>query len=218
LEDQTLLADEYHLGTVIDFRTELEYARRPDVEMKGVDYVSLPVWGGNALWENREITLEYVLKHVQKNPESFMMNMYQKLILDKECQHQYALFFQCLMDCEEGKAVLWHSSFGKDRAAIASMLLLYALEVPRGEIFDDYMLSNRALEKDQKYLERLLKSRGEDWEKVERLLVLMSAQECYLQTAMNTIQAEYGSMERYLRKAVCLTARSLKILRGKYLV
>jgi protein-tyrosine phosphatase len=46
---------------------------------------------------------------------------------------------------QDNVPILFHCSAGKDRTGIASALLLSALGVDRKDIFDDYMLTNKAL-------------------------------------------------------------------------
>ena len=68
------------------------------------------------------------------------------------------------------------------------------------------------------YLCRLMESKHVPESAIEKMRAVMSAKECYLQSAINTIEAEYGSMEHYLRRAMCLTAANLTKLKKRSLV
>lgn len=217
-EDASILQKEYHLATVLDFRTEEEKSQKPDTVIEGVTYVKNPIFEESMLGITREMSPMDMLLHLGENPDVYMMNLYQKIVLDRNAQYYYARFFQHLIDNDEGHAILWHCSVGKDRVGIATMLLLYALGVPRGEIMDDYMRTNTCQSKDMEYLCRLMESRDVPENTIEKFKAVMSAKECYLQSAINTIEAEYGSMEQYLRHAMCLTASNLSKLKKRYLV
>ncbi len=215
--DVHFLREEYHLGTVIDLRTEAEKGQKPDTRIEGVTYIEHPILAEKALGISREMSLEEMVMSMTKDPESYMMTMYQQLVMDSHCKSQYSEFFQYLIRQEEDQAVLWHCSAGKDRAGVATMLLLAALGVPRGAILDDYMRTNTCLYKELEYMARYMESKGCSEDAVNSMKIMLSARECYLQSAMSTILSEYGSMERYLRQEMHLTARKLTLLKDRYL-
>lgn len=217
-QDQELLREEYHLKTILDFRTEAERADKPDTDITGTCYIENPILEEETLGITHGQGVTDMLLNMDSDPEETMIRMYQQLVIGSYSKNQYAKFFQYLLENGEGTAILWHCSAGKDRAGVATMLLLMALGVPRGTIMDDYMRTNICLKKDVEYLTRLLASRKVPDKKIECARVMLSAKECYLQSALNTIQAEYGSMERYLRRAMCLTPRHLERLKKRYLV
>lgn len=217
-EDVKKLKEEYRLHTVIDFRTELERNQKPDTVIEGVNYVKIPVLMEETLGISREKNPMELFQELGENPEAYMMSMYQKLVLSEESQKQYAEFFRILLDMPEDCSVLWHCTAGKDRAGVAAMLLLFALGVARGAVLDDYMRTNICLHEELEYLEHLMEAKGVSQEKIEHVKVVLSARESYLQTAMNTIKSEYGSMERYLGRALGLTPSAIKKLKERYLV
>ena len=217
-EDAVILQEEYHLATVLDFRTEEEQRQKPDTVIDGVTYVKNPIFEESMLGITREMSPMDMLMQLGDNPDAYMMSLYQKIVLDRNSQYYYARFFQHLIDNEEGHAILWHCSVGKDRVGIGTMLLLYALGVPRGEIMDDYMRTNTCQSKELEYLCRLMESQNVPDSAIQKMRAVMSAKECYLQSAISTIESEYGSMEHYLRCAMCLTAANLTKLKKRYLV
>lgn len=217
-EDQELLRDEYHLRTVLDFRTETEIAQRPDTVIDGVVYIENPIIEEDTLGISHGGDAMAEMMTLEGDPVQYMIRMYQNLVLDPWAQNHYARFFQYLLENEEGGSVLWHCTAGKDRAGVGTMLLLTALGVSRGAIMDDYMRTNTCMKKDLEYLIRMMESKDCSQALIEKAGVLLSARECYLQSAINTIISEYGSMERYMRRAMCLTARNLEKLKNRYLV
>lgn len=217
-QDQELLTGEYHLKTILDFRTDAERTDKPDALIEGVLYIDNPILEEETLGITHGQGVTDMLMNMEADPEENMIRMYQQLVTGDHSRNQYAKFFQYLLENDAGTSILWHCSAGKDRVGVATMLLLSALGVPRGTIMDDYMRTNICLKKDVEYLTRLLASKNVPDEKIESARVMLSAKECYLQSALNTIQAEYGSMERYLRRAMCLTPRHLERLKKRYLV
>ncbi len=216
--DVRFLEEECHLSTVLDFRTEAERRQKPDTVMDKVTYINHPILEEETLGISRESGLEEMIINMNGDPENYMMTMYQQLVLNSRCKSQYAEFFHYLINQEKDRAILWHCSAGKDRAGVASMLLLAALGVPRGAILDDYMRTNTCLYKELEYTMRYMEAKGCLEAVLNRMRTMLSAKECYLQSAMDTIQMEYGSMERYLRQEMYLSARKLNQLKDRYLV
>lgn len=218
-EDETaMLQIVCHLSCIVDFRTGAERAKKEDVLFDGVQVRQLPLLEETPYGNFLEMDLERVLSEKRLAPKEFMKNMYRCLVLDAECRHQYAEFFEILLENERGHSVLWHCSDGKDRTAIVSMLLLYVLGVSKADIIQDYMFTNECLKKDWEYISRLLEGRGLSSGDAEKLRPLFSVSETYLQSAVSGILSEYGTFERYMRKALCLTPAGILRLKERYLV
>ncbi len=216
--DVLLLWEDYHVRTVIDFRTVSEQKKRPDVEIEGVSRISNPLVE-DADWPfPRSIELLDIVENFADNPETVMMHLYQQFVLNYDSQNELARFFQILIHNNPENGVLWHSAFGKDRSGIASALLLSALGVSRKQIVSEYMKSDNCLQEEIAYLSRLLKLRDASLKAEENLLTVMNPRESYLKSAFNAIDTHYESMERYLRHAMCLSAENLNKLKEKYLI
>lgn len=217
--DSQLLTQEYKLGTVVDFRTETEKAAKPDMEMEQVLYIDNPILEADTLGITQEkapMDMIHLLEEI--NPETYMIGLYQKMVMERESQNQFAKFLQYVVNQPEDKSILWHCSLGKDRVGVATMLVLSALGIPKGTIIDDYMNTNTCLKQEQDYLVRMLSSKKVSDKVIDKLQVLYSAREAFIQSAYSTMLSEYGTMERYLRRAVCLSAGNVKKLKNRYLV
>ncbi|MGA0705585.1 MAG: tyrosine-protein phosphatase [Steroidobacteraceae bacterium] len=109
----------------------------------------------------------------------------------------YRNLFAALLDGEAPLAV--NCSAGKDRTGIAAALLLTALGVPRSDVVDDYLLSNRYYRRQPVDPEQLDPS--------TRFLaslspavvnILTSVQREFIDASFEAIEARHGSVEHYL--------------------
>lgn len=216
--DIRTLREDYHLKTVVDFRTETERLQKPDTEMDGVCYIEDPILEEETVGITRESGLMGMLKGFQGNAEEYMQRTYRSLVLEKYATNHYAKFFQYLLDQENG-AILWHCSAGKDRVGVATALLLSALGVPRDTIMEDYLRSNSYLEQDTEYMLQLLGDKISEHPKAEEnIRIMMGVKSQYLESAFQAIEEDCGTMERYLKKRMCLTAKTVEKLQNKYLI
>lgn len=218
LSDQDTLLNEYRLSEVVDFRTPAERAEKPDTLMQGVKYHDIPVFEEEMLGISRNKRLKDAISNFRGQPQAVMKRHYEALIRDQYSIKQYARFLDVVLHHNEG-AILWHCSAGKDRAGVGTALLLCVLGVPREVIRDDYMKTNLYLESELEYMIRFLESKMiVDEEVMERIRILFRVKEEYLDTVFRTIEQDYGSVERFLRKALYLTPKAVSDLRNKYLV
>ncbi|MGI6070821.1 MAG: tyrosine-protein phosphatase [Blautia sp.] len=216
--DVRTLREEYHVTTVVDFRTDAERTHKPDTEMEGVCYIDNPILEEETVGITREKGIMELLMAFDGEPKSYMEQTYRSLALDSFSTNQYAKFFQYLLEQENG-AILWHCTAGKDRVGVGTALLLSALGVPREAIYEDYLRTNQYLEQETEYMLQLLDSRLKGHpEAAENIKVMMSVEQRYLEGVFQAIEAEYGSMDRYLKKKMCLTPKALERLQNKYLV
>lgn len=218
LADQDTLLNEYHLTTVIDFRTYTEREEKPDTVMQGVQYHYIPILDEETVGISQGQSLMDMLMHFDENPEEYMARQYEALIKDQYSVKQYARFLDTLLH-QNGGAVLWHCSAGKDRVGVGTALLLCALGVPREIIREDFMKTNLYLDGELEYTIRYLESKMIVDEKVmECVRLLFRVKEEYLDAVFETIEQDYGSVERFLRRALYLTPKAIDALRNKYLV
>lgn len=218
LADRQLLAEEYHLKTVIDFRSVTERKEKPDAILKGVEYYHIPILDEETVGISRDQGTTKSLLSFEGNAEQLMENMYAGLIRDRYSVRQYARFIDVLLHQEEG-GVLWHCSAGKDRVGVGTALLLSALGVPRDTIREDFMRTNTYLDGELEYMLRYMESKKLDSiQNVENMTAFFKVKESYLNKVFETIHEEYGSTERFLRRGLYLTPKTLEDLREKYLI
>jgi len=134
------------LRTVIDFRTPGEILfGGPDRLPAGVDYVSLPVSGGDlrAIYE-----LIASGDHERQRQELsdgraawFMVELNRGFVADARQREAFGTALRLV--CAPGRLpLLYHCSGGKDRAGWMTAIVLTAVGVPRELVLRDYLLSN----------------------------------------------------------------------------
>jgi protein-tyrosine phosphatase len=116
-----------------------------------------------------------------------------------------ALFAHLL---EDRAPLVIHCTAGKDRTGFACALILHTLGVPDEVISEDYLLTNQ-------YYRRDPNSASDLPDHVKQ--VLGSVQTAFLSAAFEAIDADYGSLESYLRDGIGLGAAERKEIAERYL-
>lgn len=218
MADKAVLMNDYRLKTVIDMRSDEERSQKPDTIMAGVEYYHVPILDEQTVGFSRDKESLQSIVDFQGNMEQFMEKQYQNLILDVYSVKQYACFIDVILHHKDG-AVLWHCSAGKDRAGIGTAILLSVLGVSEDVIREDYMRTNRYLEKELAYMECYVENRyGLSEEAIQKLRIMYGVKEEYLDIVFRTIKEEYGTMEKFFRRALYLTPKSIEDLKDKYLL
>lgn len=118
----------------------------------------------------------------------------------------YARFFQHLI--EEPSPVVFHCTAGKDRTGFAAALLLFALGVDRDAVMSDYLLTNQLYRRSP-----LMDAQGP----AHVMNVLWRVQPAFLEAALDTVEREFGGLNRYLQGPMGLGPRELSRLRARLL-
>ena len=104
--------------------------------------------------------------------------------------------------------LVFHCTAGKDRTGLAAALILSALGVSQTDILQDYMLTNALYHHEPGATTAL---------SPEVLAVVWRVREEFLQTALQVIDEDHGSMAQYLEARLGLSATALNRLRTSYL-
>jgi len=119
--------------------------------------------------------------------------------------HAYRKIFDRLLD---GKRIVIHCTAGKDRAGLASAIVLRTLGVSEETVLSDYLLTNE-------YWDRGGRVRpGMDPQTVK---IIFSAREDYFRSAFDAIAKKYETLQDYLRHEVGLSEGQLAQLQHMYL-
>ena len=122
-EDLAALCDTYHIGTVVDLRTDEEVTHHPDRTIEGSENIHATV--------------------VPSLSEPGFSDPFYVGILDTDFGKEgFRKFFRALIETDDGEAFLWHCTSGKDRTGVAAMLLLSVLGASDKTILDDFNLTN----------------------------------------------------------------------------
>lgn len=144
-------------------------------------------------------------------------DMYVDMVQSEHAQQGYRAFFDVLLGNEDGKAVLWHCTGGKDRAGLAAVLLLSALGVDRETALNDFALTNEFVADQIDQMTAAAEAAGYDEEQVEAVATLTGVNRDYMAKALDLIDDEFGGMDAYLRNQIGLTDDEIAQLQEMYL-
>ena len=221
--DRDLLIHVWHMDTIIDFRNPLEQDQEPyDYALfPGVTIHSLSALSSSSLGiSHEEIAGTRKIWAAFKtllHPEALMDRMYSAIPFDPQSVKAYRSFFELLLQEHTG-GTLWHCTMGKDRAGLATALLLHALGATHEAIMADYLATNDYLAhfgqaENKKTLEVYHLPRFMMW----AIKIVNAVRAEYLETAWSAIENAYGSVDAYLEQQLGVTAEKRAALQERYL-
>lgn len=217
--DSMLLADNYKVQRIYDFRGNEESKNAPDVIPGNAGYLSLSISFGDRSSASQfgnlsqEEMIGMLLKYAD-NPmiQDMCEHMYDKIFLEESSHEVYRRFFADLVSLDPADgAVLWHCTQGKDRAGSASAMLLAALGADRDLIMADFRLSKDYYDP---FISRIP---VENDTQSNVLNTLISANPEVFEKTLDKIDAEFGSLRNYLTECIGVTPEMMETLREKYL-
>ncbi len=119
-----------------------------------------------------------------------------------------------LLERERLPAII-HCTAGKDRTGFACALLLLALDVPRDEVYRDYLRTTDLFpaEPAARELHAAFAGRSEQALPLEAMLPFAMVEADYLDAALTAIEREHGGVDNYLRDVAGLDVRRRARLR-----
>lgn len=229
--DIQILADQYCLGTVIDFRTATERKQKPDPQIPGTYNIFNPILDEKTVGitfedeeeqaeeEKQEDAIKGILLHASSlggKPENYVDRLYEDLVLKDHAAVYYGRFFDLLMDADD-RAVLWHCTAGKDRVGIGTALLLTALGVNRDTIIRDFVKTNDYVMERVERMAGLVFQETGDMKLADCVRVLLTVSEDYLLHAFSSIEKSFGTIDIYLTERIGLSEEKKQQLRRKFL-
>ncbi|MEC9356949.1 MAG: tyrosine-protein phosphatase [Pseudomonadota bacterium] len=138
--------------------------------------------------------------------------------LPTHCAPVLADLFVRLRDPAQ-RPLLVHCTAGKDRTGFVSAMLLYALGVDDASIRDDYLMTNRCLDRNRldTRIAGLLQAMIGVVPDAVVLDALNAARADYLDVALDQVRHAHGSIEAYLRDAAALCEIGQSELRAQLL-
>ena len=222
-EDIKKLTEEYHLATVIDFRTSIEVESAPNPSIEGVENKEIRVVDE----EGKKDIINKTSGATDADPVDGMIqavkngkitpDMYISIIKTETGQKGYAEFFRTLLAKEEGKSILFHCTSGKDRTGIAAVLFLTALGVDEETILNDFELSNEFFKDQIAYMEAAAKKKTDDEEVIETVKNLTGVSRSYMERMISYLNEEYGSVYDFIIKKLDVSEADIEKLREMYL-
>ena len=138
------------------------------------------------------------------NTVGLMQQTYRDFVLDNS--PRFAQFFGHLLT--DDAPLVFHCTAGKDRTGFAAALLLEALGVPREVILQDYLLTNDFYQ---------MPTANPAGLPQEVMSVLWRVQANFLEAAFEVVEADFGSIPRYLKVALGVDAQAQERLMALYL-
>lgn len=214
------LTCDYGVHTVVDLRMEAEREQAPPPELPGVKSVWLPILDGSffgiARDEDSVDAWMRLFEDPAKDPVAVFQEMYRKLMFSDYVKPYYRTFFDILLHNESG-AVLWHCSAGKDRAGMATFLIMMALGVSREDMIKDYLMTDVFTKKDLRKLNFMIRFFVHDDRKRECYRTLLGVKEAYVRPLFDIIDRDYGGENGYLQTFIGLTSQEIDHLKKLYL-
>lgn len=185
------------LVSIVDFRSMDEVSAKPDNAPKFVkNQFHLQINPGNLTSMGMDF-----LNDPSFDSEKFMEDLNIQLVSDSTIISQYRQFFRILQN-PDSIPLAFHCTAGKDRTGMGAALFLYSLGVDEQTIMSNYMESNINLkEKYKTYIEQYPAMEG-----------LFSVKSQYLESGINYIKQNYGSVEKYLTEALEVDIKLMKKL------
>ncbi len=214
---------------VIDFRQDFELSGREDRIIEGAEYVRIPInSNGNAMDDEEALGIKkqkqfnvrklIMIAAFNKKAQQVARDLYPNMVTLESCQNRFARFLRILVESSDSGAVFFHCTQGKDRTGLASAYILAALGVDRETIIADFDATNAVYAKDVKRLSRRVRFMGGREDELSVVQAFIGANTDNFVKALDLIDAQYGSMDAYLRDPLGLTDADIEILRTRYLM
>ncbi|MCD8209440.1 MAG: tyrosine-protein phosphatase [Coprobacillus sp.] len=229
--DRYLLLNEYHVNKIIDFRNPDERNQTPDVNIEGIETIQIPIFpddgNGDALSRLREdekhMSFVRRMEIVYETQPGFsiyelMKRNYITFVSDPFCVSQFKKFLQIVLEEDDDHTILYHCAGGKDRAGVATVLLLALLGVDDDTIKYDYMLTGENIAFDnERDIERARQQTDRPF-LAEILDGCMNVKDMYIDELFKYMKEKEGDLLSYIKKYFCITDTEIAQLRNKYLV
>jgi protein tyrosine/serine phosphatase len=191
------------VSVIVDLRRPVERAREPSRRWPGFQgtVIENDIDGGYVDWVD-------ALKAVDEIGADWFhqdsLEFYRKAPYEDRHLDLFRRYFQALADTDG--AVVVHCAAGKDRTGMLCAFTQHLAGVHRDDILQDYLLTNdeqrirRRMETFRAWLAETLGREAPE----PALRAALSVDARYLETALNRIDQEHGSLDRYLEDALHL--------------
>lgn len=191
------------LKTVVDFRSNEEREGEPDrVPTTTVNRINYPINPGNL---SSMDLMEEIKNGNVSAAKQYLVDGNRQFVTD--FQAEYKSYFALLMQGDK-TPLMFHCTGGKDRAGLAAALFLASLGVDRETIVEDYMLTNVLTGVTMESIKAIYG----DNKMAECMYYISSVQKEYIEMALNTIDQNYGGMEKFLTQQLGVDLQKMRML------
>ena len=211
-DSEVAYLEQLGVAHVVDFRSPIEIEAKPDRVPDGADYSVFSIVADN----DPQITATvgdldtFETMQMLNGAPGIYTSLYQQMATSPRALGAYRQFFQELVDAD-GSTVLFHCTYGQDRAGWAAFVLLRLLGVPKQTAMHDYLESNGPNAPVHQgytaYYAEALPPELNDW----------SLQAAYIDEGMRAVNAMYGSFDQYVRVGLGISEAEADDLRATYL-
>ncbi|MBR0246471.1 MAG: tyrosine-protein phosphatase [Bacteroidales bacterium] len=225
--DVAILKDRFGLTNVYDFRFERERSGKPDREIEGVENTwlsTLPQAFLAAFASGRadsttvqSANLMDALAKYAFVPQAQEMaaKLYPAIVMDTTSQKRYGAFLRGVLKADGG--ALWHCSQGKDRCGWGSAFVLASLGAGRETIVEDFAQSNVSYAPLVEAMSAKVIENGGGEAELGFIRAMVGVNVENFESTLDLIDAQYGSLQAYLEKALGFTAEEQEQMKRKYL-
>lgn len=175
---------------IIDFRSEIERLKEPNVIIEGIEYIEMPIEVDKKI--NEKI---YEALNSKTDMKRFLIEANRDFV--KEYKDVFSKFLKVII--KNPVPTLFHCTAGKDRTGFATYLIYKILGLDDETIIEDYMKTNYFInETINEQLENVSKLMNIDGNKAYKLLPLLTVDLEYINSAINTAIKNYGSIENFI--------------------
>jgi protein-tyrosine phosphatase len=191
------------IKTVVDFRTEKDTYAYPS-KYPAEQVFNFPLRGNNY-----NIFFDKILSEKMKRDDVIVYLRDVFMFLWENNSDYFIKMFDVLLN-ENNYPIALDCSLGQDRSAIASALVLAALDIDQETITNDYLLSNELIN-----YHALLENADLFTPQVqETITALFRAHKEIISYSFDHINSDYGSIQNYLEKELKLTGKKREKLKS----
>ena len=191
--------------TIVDFRDPQEADARPSRLPPGAAVVSAPfLQRDRTAGEVMEALLAGSL--TEMDAQQILLDSYRRFT--ETGSQAIARLIRSII---ERPPVLFHCAGGKDRTGVAAAVILSILGVGRGQIVEDYMLTNDRLTDQASTFQLRLAEYPRESRDV--LLALGLAKPDYIELALDVIDRDFGGIDAYAQDQLSLSQSEVDALR-----
>jgi protein-tyrosine phosphatase len=122
---------------------------------------------------------------------------------------------------EGDEPALIHCSAGKDRTGVTVAVLMTLLQIPRDQVYQEYLKSNEAVDQQIQRAKAREQSGATSFRMTafppEAQRTMAGADASYLDAAFNAIDKQYGSFDGYTKTGLKITPEQIRALRARLL-
>ena len=225
--DVAILKDRFGLTNVYDFRFERERSGKPDREIEGVENTwlsTLPQAFLAAFASGRADSttvqsanlMDALAKYAfEPQAQEMAAKLYPAIVMDTTSQKRYGAFLRGVLKADGG--ALWHCSQGKDRCGWGSAFVLASLGAGRETIVEDFAQSNVSYAPLVEAMSAKVIENGGGEAELGFIRAMVGVNVENFESTLDLIDAQYGSLQAYLEKALGFTAEEQEQMKRKYL-